>query len=342
MKKMSILLLFAFIYAGAFGQITATEWYNKARKFQGEKSYPLAIDLFKKAVAADNNFYDAWYQMGWCQNELKKYNDAILSLTHADQLKPGMVEVNFELGYAKEYTGTYDDAVFYYRKCITVNPNYASAWYHKGWCENQLGVYDSSYQSCSKAIAGKTGYREAYDELGYACYKLKRNEEAIDAYRKSITIDSTRSSAYNGLGDIFKSNYKNYDSAIYYFSKAMEKNPEHKKAPYSIGWCYNEKSMFEQAIPFLKKAIAIDANYIAAKTELGYAHYKLKNYDDALVQFTQIINSDSKDELSRYYGGFCYYLKNDQYGLKKMIDQLQNINTTSSLQYVETLKKYIK
>ena len=100
--------------------------------------------------------------------------------------------------------------------------------------------------------------------------------------------------------------------------------------------------MYNEAIPWLKKCLEVDASYKVAKVELGYAYYKLKNYDDALTQFSQVISSYPKDELSRYYAGFCYYLKNDQPNLKRMIEQLQTINTSSSLQYVETLKKYIK
>lgn len=342
MKNFATVILMMFVSCYAVAQTTAVDWYNKGKKYQDDKNYKLAVVAFTKSIQLDKNYFDAWYELGWCQNELKNYDDAILSLIKASQLKPGMSKVYFELAYAYDKKGSMADAIFYYRKCISISPANASAWYNKGYCENQTGLYDSAYVSCKNAIQYKAGYRQAYDELGFACYKLKRSYEAIDAYRMSITIDSGSRTPFLGIGDVYKSNLKIVDSALFYFSRAYAKDANHPKAPYSIGWCYNEKSMFNDAVAWLKKCLFIDAGYSSAKTELGYAYYKLKNYDDALVQFNAIISANSKDELSRYYAGFCYYLKEDQYNLKKMIEQLQLINTTTSLQYADTLKKYIK
>ena len=341
MKNLSVGIT-TFLYCSILSaQTSSTDWYNNGKKYQDDKNYKLAVVAFTKATQLDKNYFDAWFELGWCQNELKNYDDAVLSLIKADQVKSGMSKVYFELGYAYDKKDNSTDAIFYYRKCLNINPANASAWYNKGYCENHIGLYDSAYISCKNAVKYKSNYRQAYDELGFACYKLKRSYEAIDAYRTSMMIDSVSKTCYLGIGDVYKSNLKTVDSALFYFSKAYAKDPQHPKAPYSIGWCYNEKEMYNDAVKWLKICLEVDADYKLAKTELGYAYYKLKNYDDALVQFNGVISANAKDELSRYYAGFCYYLKEDQYNLKRMIEQLQSLNTATSLKYAETLKKYI-
>ena len=186
-------------------------------------------------------------------------------------------------------------------------------------------------------------YSDAFSELGYAYYSLNMNDDAITNYRSAMNLK--KESDYHpifGMADVYYDNLKNYDSAIVYFEKGLQLQKTNKSAYYKLGWCYNDREKYNEAISPLQQALTLDPDYDQAKTELGYAYYQLKQYDDALGIFRQIMNKDSKDELSRYYAGFCYYYKNDQVSLQQMINELTNLNTTNSLKYAETLKKYIK
>ena len=213
-------------------------------------------------------------------------------------------------------------------------------YYNKGWAENDLAKYNDAIQSLNKSVGLNSSYTDAYSELGFAYYKLNLNPEAITNYRTAMSLSNEQNRIpIIGIADVYYDNLKNYDSAVVYYEKGIQLKNNSKSAYYRLGWCYNDKSRFSEAVEPLKQAILLDADYTDARTELGYAYYKLEKYDDALAQFRPIMNKDSKNELSRYYAGFCYYLKNDQENLKKMIDQLTALNSTT---YVETLKKYVK
>jgi tetratricopeptide (TPR) repeat protein len=142
-----------------------------------------------------------------------------------------------------------------------------------------------------------------------------------------------------GIADVYYDNLKNFDSAIVYYEKGLQLTKINKSAYYRLGWCYNDKEEFVKAINPLKEAVLLDTEYDEARTELGYAYYKLDQYDDVLAQFRPIMSRDPKNELSHYYAGFCYYLKNDQVNLKRVIDELKALNSTK---YAETLTKYVK
>ncbi|MCZ2458487.1 MAG: tetratricopeptide repeat protein [Chitinophagales bacterium] len=366
------------VYCAA--QTTAKEWFDKGISLKKDTKYKEAIDAFKKSVALQSSYSEAWHQLGWCYNELGQYNDAITALKKEELNNPkDKASTNFEMGYAYEGLKKFDEAITRFSNTIDLDDEYGSAYkergycyfkkkdyekalsdfneyttlteniedadfyYRKGWCENEVGEYDNAIESLKNCVAIDDTYSDAFSELGYAYNQLNKNDEAIANYRTAMNLDKgTDSRSILGIADVYYDKLKNYDSATVYYEKGLQLQKDNKTAYYKLGWCYNDKEEYANAISPLKQALALDPDYNEAKTELGFANYKLGRYDDALDLFRQIRNKNSKDELSRYYAGFCYYYKNDQLNLQQMITQLTNLNTTQSLKYAETLKKYIK
>jgi tetratricopeptide (TPR) repeat protein len=372
------LLSLSFIYCAA--QTTAKEWFDKGTSLKKDQKYTDAVAAFKKAVALQTSYGEAWHQLGWCYNELGQYDDALNALKKEEvNNQKDKASTNFEMGYAYEGLKKYDDALTRFNSAINLDGEYglaykergncyykkkdyekaladynkytslaediedATFYYNKGWSENELGKYSDAVESLKSCVEIDDTYSDAFSELGYAYYELNMNDESIANYRKAMNLDNE--SDYHpilGIADVYYDNLKNYDSAIVYFEKGVRLQKNNKSAYYKLGWCYNDRENYNQAIYPLQQALSLDPDYDQAKTELGYAYYKLNRYDDALGIFRQIMSKDSKDELSRYYAGFCYYQKNDQVSLQQMITELTNLNTTNSLRYAETLKKYIK
>ena len=179
-------------------------------------------------------------------------------------------------------------------------------------------------------------YTDAYNELGYAYTKLKKSDDALSNFNEALRINPKSYIAYNGKGDVYRNVIKDDGEAMKYYFKTLNLNPENKKANYSIGWCYNNKNKYNDAVPYLKKAIEIDNNYVSAITELGYSDYSLENYDDALKQFNKAISIE-KTELSLYYSGLCYVGLKQKGNAQRMFNELKEMNSS----YAEKLKKKI-
>ena len=58
-------------------------------------------------------------------------------------------------------------------------------------------------------------------------------EEAVDSYKKAISLKSDYVQAYNNLGVLYKDNEK-YDNAIKMFTKAKEIQPDHQNSFYNL------------------------------------------------------------------------------------------------------------
>jgi len=58
-------------------QSTAKEWYSKGIELKDKKDYEGALTAFKSAISKKTDYTDAYYQAGWCCNELEDYENAI-------------------------------------------------------------------------------------------------------------------------------------------------------------------------------------------------------------------------------------------------------------------------
>ncbi len=104
--------------------------YDAAKAEMQRRNYPVAIELLKKAVAADPKNKDAWMNMGWTELALRQNDDAIEAFKKRAELD-AYDETGFDaLGQAYTVERKYDDAAAAYQKAIEINP--LSEYAHSG------------------------------------------------------------------------------------------------------------------------------------------------------------------------------------------------------------------
>ena len=364
MRLFITILAMASLFTGWTQPAGSPDYFAEGKKAKTEKNYTLAIENFKKATAQKSDDGEAWYELGWCFNELAKYADAIKPLENAKIHWKNQAKVYYESGYAYDFAGLIDKAVNDYLKCIELSSSYAGAyrqlaniyfdvdkdyknalkyysqyidysleseissktWYKKGFSENELGEYEDAVMSLNKSVALDDKYAAAYNELGFAYYKLSRADEAIEAYTASQKLEPNSSAACSGLGDVYRFLKKNPDEAFNYYKKGVEINPKSHNSNFGVGWCYNEKADYASAIPYLQKAIELNNKYAFSFTELGYSYYALKRYDEALIELDKSIKI-AESGVPYYYCGLCYIAKNQKTKAQDIYKKLTDLNS---------------
>lgn len=365
-----------FIFQSSYSQnagLKAVGFYNSGLAFEKEAKYEEALASFKKAVAESPTYKEALFEAGWCNSELGNYQDALFYLKKAKDQWPKEAKIYYETGYAYQQLNKLSEAKANYYKCLLFDKEYSLAYkalgnllfnegeyktalenltaygryetdidswdyyYKKGFAENEMEKFNDAIISLNSSLRLKNDEPGCYNELGWAYYNLNDADKAIINYNKSIGINNNSYTAYIGLGDIYRELKKDNAEALKNYSKATELAPENKKAQYYTGWCYNEKNQYNDAIPYLKKAISIDKNYINALIELGYSYYALEQHSDALAQFDKAISLDKVQELPYYYSGLCYVAMKDKTDAMKMYDFLDKAKS----KYAEKLRKKI-
>lgn len=188
------------------------------------------IDLFIK-YEPDTKSDDIYYRKAVSENDLGKYNDALVSINKANDLNPNNVKFLNELGYTYYLLKNKDDALIYYdkvlvidpksltalngradvsrklkkdhaeaivlyAKTLVINPKNIKANYWTGWCYNELGKYSEAIPYLKKVIEVDDKYVSAYTELGYVDYALKNYDEALINFKKAFALEKTELNLY--------------------------------------------------------------------------------------------------------------------------------------------------
>jgi len=129
-------------------------------------------------------------------------------------------------------------------------------------------------------------------EKGYRLQLQGKHDEAISFYQESISIFPT-SEAFTFLGWAFSFKLK-YDIAISYCKQAIEIDPDFGNPYNDIGAYLIQLKKYDEAIPWLNKAIEAkryDA-YHFAYLNLGHVYEELGKWIEAVNYYSTAIEID--------------------------------------------------
>lgn len=266
------LLLFVFPFIVS-SQSTAKEWYSKGVELKGKKEYEDALAAFKNAISKKADYADAYYEAGWCCNELENYEEAIDYLKKYIPSDEKNKKNKFnELGFSYYKLEKATEAIIEYKNTIALSPN--------------DGI----------ALRG----------LGNVYYEIEEDyDNAIDFYEKAIKADEESSRPiYYKLGWLYN-DQERYDDAIKILLKAVQYDSEDSGIREELGYAYYQKGEYEFALTQLNKAIALDDTsklgyyykglcFVATdrKGEAMSMYYKLKEIDSDIA--TELMDKINK------------------------------------------------
>lgn len=107
-------------------------------------------------------------------------------------------------------------------------------------------------------------------------------DTAIEYYTKAIELNPEFSLAYFSRASAY-SNLGWYEEAIIDYTRAIELSPEFAMLYGNRGAVYNELGRYEEALVDLNKAIELDPGYVNAYNNRGYTYYMLGDMKKARV-----------------------------------------------------------
>jgi tetratricopeptide (TPR) repeat protein len=145
--------------------------------------------------------------------------------------------------------------------------------------------------------------------LGRAKYNENRFEEAIQAFRKCLVLRPRYVLAADGLGLSYEGLNRMTDAigwlqnAISWQELDQQKSPE----PYiDLGDLLTQQARFDEALPVLQRAIALDSRNIRAHEKLGKVFLNLNRLPEAQSEFEQTISLDPEQAAPHYLLGQIY------------------------------------
>ena len=255
----TLLFIFPFIISA---QSTAKEWYNKGIELKGKKDYEGAFAAFKNAISKKADYNEAYYQAGWCCNELENYENAVdLLKKYMPSDEKSKKNKSNELGFSYYKLQKATEATIEYKNAIALSPNDGIALRGLGNIYYEIEEdHDSAIEYFEKAIKeDEEDSKPIYYKLGWLYNDKERYDDAIKIMQKAIDYDSEDSGYREELGYAYYQKGE-YEFALTQLNKAIRLDDDSKLGYYYKGLCFISTSRKGEAMSMYYKLKELDSD----------------------------------------------------------------------------------
>ena len=248
---------------------------------RSEEAVQKAVECFDQAVEIDPNYALAYAGLSDCYTKLgdvgvtaipprEAFARARRAALQALKIDGSLVEVHASLGHLEMHLLQWADAEREFRRAIELNPNYASAhqWYAYFMAFHHR--FDEAFKKIETACKLDSLSLAIADSVGEFLYFARRNDEAIDQFRKTLDMDPNFLPSRINLGRAYEQAGM-FSEAEAQFIKARQITGESIDALAALGHSYAISSKTGAALEVL-----------AQLTELSTQRY-VSPYDVALI-----------------------------------------------------------
>ncbi|XP_070956381.1 tetratricopeptide repeat protein 6 isoform X10 [Macaca nemestrina] len=347
--------------------ISADCLYNLGLCYMEEGNLQMAFDSFTKAVKANPDFAESFYQRGLCKVKLHKdssildfnraitlnpkhyqaylsrvafyglkgrYSKAILNCNKAIKIYPESVRAYLYRGVLKYYNKTYKLAITDLTTAISMEKNSYIAFYNRALCytkirELQMALTD--YGIVLLLDATETVKLNTFLNRGLIYLELDQYGFALEDFKQAALISQTNESLCHATA-MCHHRINEFEEAVNFFTWALKINPCFLDAYVGRGNSYMECGHAEatkQAQKDFLKALHINPAYIKARISFGYNLQAQGKFQKAWNHFTIAIDIDPKNYLA-YEGRavVCLQMGNN-FAAMQDINAAVKINTTA-------------
>jgi protein O-GlcNAc transferase len=229
-----------------------------------------AASYYREAVTADPKLGEANFRLGRLLIEHDSFTagDSFLEVAKTCKFVPTGVMIDitigipphFEAGKTYKYdlfqvsrwlglgyykAGNYSSSIENYLKAVELKPKLADVRVELANVYFANGSDDEATEQDSIALALDVKNIEAQMVHGRLHARRREFDQARETYHSVIVQDPTHAEAYSALAELFKSSAP--DSAIYYYRKYLELQPEDATANFNLSGLYYNQSQKEPA-----------------------------------------------------------------------------------------------
>ncbi len=114
--------------------------YSSGLRLLWVGDYTKALQRFEDAVEGNPRYAEAYFQIGYCNDQLGRYAEAIEPIKQAIRIKPDYAEAYVNLGATYHQLTRYTEAAQAYNRAISIKPDYAMAYCNLGMTYGKVGT----------------------------------------------------------------------------------------------------------------------------------------------------------------------------------------------------------
>ena len=244
------------------------------------KEYDKAIRCYNKAIDLDPNNAEIWFGMGRTYHEKNKISKAIESYTKAVELDPNLIDAWNYLAIIYELKNDDGNAIIIYKKLISLIPDSTED-------STEEEVYDKKIEYNKNILSLDPYNLDAWEGLAIIYEANKEFEKALVCYEKATELAPYDIDLWINVGNLYVAK-KEYEAAIEFYEKAINLAPDHA---------------IRKNIPLIKsykKVLEVQPDNVNLWINMGYAYEYRSQYDEAVNCYEKALQIDPNNALARY------------------------------------------
>ncbi|MFA5060514.1 MAG: tetratricopeptide repeat protein [Candidatus Omnitrophota bacterium] len=240
------------------------------------------IALYEKAIVVSPTYTQAYYCLGNLYKDIHEYTRAVTVYRKVLALDSSYKDTNFNLGWIYLEIGQVSDAILAFERVIAQDPL------------NEQSYMDvlGAYFKVIKKGQNDARYKEAQAKVA-------------NAYIYLIQKKSPAAASYFNLGYIY-GEQGDLKTAIDFYKKALEINPQYAKALYNLANAYTDMELYNEAVNLYRRAIKIDPKNSDVYLGLGVAYTALGNHQEAVSCYKKAIEVNPSNSNAYFNLAFSY------------------------------------
>lgn len=186
-----------------------------------------ALKRLKKLLKEKPDFKEGWYQFGKIYMQKHQFKEAEECFEKAVKLDENPVFLD-ALGESYLMKKDNEKALFYFEKALSIDSLYYPAMFHSGLVYENLKKDNEAEKSYRDALRCRPDLDNALNNLGGLLYRQGRTQEALEMYRKVLTVNASHIGACFNLALILK-DLEEYEEAVGLFLNVLALDRELKE-----------------------------------------------------------------------------------------------------------------
>ncbi|MBN2424707.1 MAG: tetratricopeptide repeat protein [Calditrichaceae bacterium] len=237
----------------------AGQAYNEGLTLIRQKKYNEALEKFKAAVKADNNFPKAHYMLGLTYKSLNNFSAAEKEYKKAIEIDRKFSPAFIGLGKLQAQQGKNMEALNTFKAILTYDEKDYKAQYEAGKVLYEMKQYSEAEKYLAKSVAIQPDYVYALNLLGLTYKELNNFDKAVEAMKNAVKNEKKAANKADyqfRLGQVYLE-MRSYKAAEEVFLQALKntrKNAIKSAANFYLGETYKKMGRSAEAVRYYSEA----------------------------------------------------------------------------------------